>query len=102
MRISDWSSDVCSSDLCPRPDSHRTEMAQSRLSAFIRDHRIGGAQPTAMVAVERVRSEEQIVVFNLRGLAFFGSQMRSVDLAVQGRVHMNVDFGLAILLLLYL
>src|SRR3546814_9281204 len=35
MRISDWSSDVCSSDLQPRQDGHFAAMPYDRVAAFI-------------------------------------------------------------------
>src|SRR3546814_18069361 len=34
MRISDWSSDVCSSDLSARPVIHQNGMAESAIDAF--------------------------------------------------------------------
>src|SRR3546814_4263886 len=70
MRISDWSSDVCSSDLSPLrqqhgvqanpPDDHRPEADDEAPRAADRGHLVGEAVAERCLLVE-LRSEERRV-----------------------------------------
>src|SRR3546814_1565623 len=49
MRISDWSSDVCSSDLRPAAHAHQAPATQIPLPRRASTHRARNASPTASV-----------------------------------------------------
>src|SRR3546814_5449832 len=88
MRISDWSSDVCSADLVPEIDRHRrtgigddkfADFSDEFLTAFIPDTQVHAEQPrldfTGIYRQRRYRADErrcELGAAALRGHPQFG------------------------------
>src|SRR3546814_18672568 len=73
MRISDWSSDVCSSDLHDRAAHFRLASIQSVAGdAICRRHGIDPEDPTTLLLVEgaRVRRDSDAILAIYQGLGF--------------------------------
>src|SRR3546814_2990842 len=107
MRISDWSSDVCSSDLCPARQlslalvgRHRIEHALDVLS--VREQS-GAVHPIATVADHRLESLRLITELILRTLTaaieIFGQQhdgiARDIRFAAKQRCRPFLDGGIS-------
>src|SRR3546814_18429701 len=94
LRIRDWSSDVCSSDLHNRPEHSALQQSRQR-HPFVDAHRFGAPRrvdPDRLERLDRARNALQAMAEHIAALAeaFFGDRKSDVE---ERSVLVRVDLG---------